>query len=167
MFPFNLDVFKVSLAASVISVLVTLSFPQYFFFVPFANGVNVMSTLGFLSSVGLIAMIVLPPIFLLDVDQWSRTKNVYFLIAVTTWTLTTVAIKIYTLATLGRIWADYLVLYPVLFFIEWLLPIFYVILAFKLRSSQKPVANADQMQTRASQRRQSFQEDQAVTSSGL
>jgi hypothetical protein len=120
-----------SVIASVVVALTALSFPQYFLIVPFANGVNVLSLLGLATTVGIVALIVLPPLLLRQPNSWSIAKSMFFLFSVSLYTLSTLLIKLYTLATLGRIWADYLIIYPILFFIEWLLPTVYVIFGLR------------------------------------
>lgn len=131
---FKLDAFTASVIASVVTALTVLSFPQYFLLVPFANGVTILSSLGFATTIGLVTLIVLPPLFLLGKDSWSMAKTLIFVFSVSLFTLSTAIIKIYTLVTMGTIWADYLIVYPILFFIEWLLPTLYVILGFRMSS---------------------------------
>jgi hypothetical protein len=130
---FKLDALKVSLIASVVTAFTALSFPQYFLVAPFANGVNLLSWLGFVTTLGIVSLIVLPPLFLRR-DSWSKAKTIFFVFFVSLFTLSTALIKIYTLVTMGTVFADYLILYPILFFIEWILPILYVSLAFRLRA---------------------------------
>jgi hypothetical protein len=131
---FRLDALKASLIASVVTAFTVLSFPQYFLVAPFASGVNILSWLGFVTTIGIVSLIVLPPLFLLRRDSWSKAKTIFFVFFVSLFTLSTALIKIYTLVTMGTVFADYLILYPILFFIEWILPILYVILAFKIRA---------------------------------
>lgn len=130
---FKLDALKASLIASVVTAFTALSFPQYFLVAPFANGVNLLSWLGFLTTLGIVSLILLPPLFLRR-DTWSKAKTIFFVFFVSLFTLSTALIKIYTLVTMGTVFADYLILYPILFFIEWILPILYVSLAFRLRA---------------------------------
>lgn len=132
---FKIDIFKVSLAASVVTALIALSFRQYFFYVPFQNGVDLISTFGFFALIGWIALVLVPPLILSRTETWKNFRHVTFLISVSMWTGATLAIKIYTLSTIGQIFADYLVAYPALFFVEWLLPIYYIFLAITLRKN--------------------------------
>jgi hypothetical protein len=129
------DVFRLSLAASLVSALIILSFRQYFFYLPFQNGFNLLSILGFLALLGWISLVIVPPILLLETENWTLRRHVLFLISVSVWTLSTLAIKIYNLLTFGQIWADYLILYPALFFVEWLLPAYYIYLSLSLRNA--------------------------------
>ena len=132
----KLDALTASVIASVVTALTVLSFPQYFLVAPFASGVNLLSSLGFVSTIGILTLIVVPPLFLARQDSWSTAKGLTFVFSVTLFTVSTALIKLYTLLTMGRVWAEYLFAYPILFFIEWLIPIFYVILAFKLKRAQ-------------------------------
>ena len=131
----KVDVFKVSLAASVVTLFIILSFQRYFFYIPFQNGFDVLSTFGFTAILGWVSLVVAPPLLLWKSETWTKQKNVIFLISVLLWTASTVGIKIYTLSTVGQVFAEYLVLYPVLFFMEWLLPGYYFLLARTLRKS--------------------------------
>ena len=138
---YKLDIFKVSIAASAVTALIILSFRQYFFYIPFQNGFDAISTFGFLALLGWISLVVVPPIVLSGAEKWTTRRHVIFLISVLMWTGSTLAIKIYTLSTVGQIWADYLVAYPALFFVEWLLPGYYVFLAVTLRKTFIKSAN--------------------------
>lgn len=125
--------FRVSLYASLITTLVVLSFRDYFLFVPFANGFTYLSFLGALSMLGWILLIAVPPMLLANKDaRWSGSRKWLFIFASSLWTFATLLIKIYGLATTGQLWANYLIVYPVMFFVEWILPIYYVFLAIRL-----------------------------------
>ena len=132
MFPYKMDIFKVSIAASLVSALSIIGLKQYFIYIPFANGVDFLSILGFLALIGWIFLVLLPPIFLANTETWSITKNLFFLVSVSLWTLATLSVKIYTLFAMGRIWAEYLLTYPIFIFLEWLLPAFYIFVGLSL-----------------------------------
>ncbi len=134
---YKVDIFKISLGLSVISSLIILSFRDYFLYVPFQGGFNLFSFLGFTALIGWICLVLLPPVFFLDTKSWNSTKYIGFFVAVTLFTVSTLGVKIYSLATLGTIFADYLVLYPALFFIEWMLPIFYIFVALSRNKSSR------------------------------
>jgi hypothetical protein len=53
------------------------------------------------------------------------------------WTVSTLIIKIYGLVVFGQFWANYLVVYPILAFLEWVVPVYYVVLAVRLRRYTK------------------------------
>lgn len=121
--------------ASLVTALVVLSFRDYFLFVPFANGFNYLSFLGALSELGWILLIAVPPMLLSNKDaKWTSGRKWFFIFVSSLWTIATVLIKIFGLVTTGQLWANYLVVYPVMFFVEWILPLYYVWLAFKLGS---------------------------------
>ena len=48
------------------------------------------------------------------------------------YTVSTISVKVASLANFGKIWAEYLVIYPVLALIEWAFPIFYLFVAVRL-----------------------------------
>ena len=129
----RLNLVLTSTAISVTCLLVVLSFKQYFFYVPFLNGVTTYSAITAIALVGWIALITVPPFMLRNTDGWSGIKHYVFLGIVSLWTIGTLAVKIYTLINFGTIWANYLVVYPVLALPEWLVPIFYVVTAMKLK----------------------------------
>ena len=118
--------------------MVVLSFRDYFLFVPFKNGVDFLSVMGALSIVGWVLLILGPPFLLANrTVPWGNSR-VWLLIATSTlWTFSTLLIKIYGLIAFGQFWGTYLIYYPILFLVEWVLPIFYVAMAFKLRKSEK------------------------------
>ena len=125
--------FRVSLYASVVSVLIILSFRDYFLFVPFRNGFDFLSVMGAISLLGWISLVVVPPLMLANKSaRWNGARKWVFIAAVSLWTFATLLIKIYGLAVTGQLWAQYLIMYPALIFIEWVLPIFYISLAFSL-----------------------------------
>ena len=131
--------FRTSIYASTIVVLIALSFKSYFLFVPFQYGVNLLSTLGFLSLLGWISLAAVPPLMLASKSSsWGVGKSVLLIIASSMWTLSTLVIKIYGLATAGQLWASYLILYPILIFVEWILPIYYIVVAIRLAKPRTP-----------------------------
>jgi hypothetical protein len=125
--------FQLSLAASVIGALAILSFPSYFFYVPFSSGVNTVTVLGFMTMIGWISLLVAPPLFVGVWDMWSKRRSYWLMAAVLLYPVATVLVKISSLVLYGEIWASYLVTYPILFFLEWLLPAAYVYIAIRLR----------------------------------
>ena len=135
--PFGLNIFETSLGLSVLTTLVILSFPSYFLYLPFQDGISLFSVLGFTALLGWIFLIVLPPVFLAGPAGWRIKKTIGFIAVVSLYTLSTLGVKIVSLISLGTFYAQYLIIYPVLIFIEWLLPIFYVYVA--LRQSNKSV----------------------------
>jgi hypothetical protein len=122
-----------------IVVLTALSFKSYFLFVPFQYGFNLLSTLGFISLIGWLSLTVVPPLMLASRSaSWGVGKSVLLIVASSLWTLSTLIIKIYGLATAGQLWASYLILYPILIFVEWILPIYYVVIAIRLAKPRTP-----------------------------
>jgi hypothetical protein len=78
-----------------------------------------------------------PPLFLSSEYKWTATKYWFYMFAVTLWTSSTLLIKFYTLLTLGQIPYQYLVVYPVMFYFEWIIPALYVFVGIKY---YKPVS---------------------------
>lgn len=130
---YKVNIFKISLGLSVISSLIILSFREYFFYLPFQGGFTLFSFLGFAALIGWVSLVLLPPIFFLSEKTWSSLKTVSFLTAVTLFTASTLGVKVYNFATSGAFFADYLVVYPALFFFEWLLPSFYIFVVLKTK----------------------------------
>jgi hypothetical protein len=144
--------FRVSLYASVVSVLIVLSFKDYFLFVPFSNGVDFLSVMGAFSLLGWVSLVVAPPLLLSNqAARWTSSKKWLLVAAASLWTFSTLLIKIYGLAVTGQLWANYLIVYPVLIFFEWVLPVYYVLLAFKLAKElpTRPVASEEPGETKA------------------
>jgi hypothetical protein len=131
--------FQISLYASLVVCLVALSFQSYFLFVPFANGVNFLAVMAFLTQIGWLLLVAVPPLLLSKKSaNWTGGRVALFIFASTLWTVSTLIIKIYGLVTAGQLWASYLVAYPIMIFVEWILPIFYVVLAVRLARSNRP-----------------------------
>lgn len=129
----KLSTLKVSILISVSLFLVTLSFKSFFYYVPFANGFNLLSSLQALTVLGWILLVAAPPLFFASSLPWSKSKLVLFFTSVGLWTASTLLIKVYTFATLGKIWAEYLTVYPVMIYFEWIVPFFYIWLGVKMR----------------------------------
>jgi hypothetical protein len=133
--------FRVSLVASLISVLVILSFQSYFLFVPFENGFNFLSLMGAITIVGWVLLIFGPSLVLFGGAKnapWSLWRSISLIFFGTLWTAATTVIKIYGLAVSGQLWASYWLSYPILLFVEWLLPIYYVLLSIRLLRASSP-----------------------------
>jgi predicted secreted protein len=146
----KLNLWFLSLSISATCLMVILSFKQYFFFSPFERGLSTYSIILFVSLIGWILLLIVPPILLRNQSKWSKLKHYSFLVSVSLWTLGTVAVKIYTLVAMGSIWAEYLMVYPILAIIEWVVPAFYVLLAFRLRKNAKAAASIQGTQKSAS-----------------
>ena len=135
--------FSASVSASLVVVLTALSLKSYFFFVPFETGFNFLSLMAALTLVGWILLVLAPPLLLISSpSKWTSRRTVLLIVSATVWTFATSAIKIYGLVVTGRLWADYLALYPIMIFVEWILPAFYVLLALNLSRQSKRAALA-------------------------
>jgi hypothetical protein len=122
-----------SVLASVFVVGVVLTFPSYFFFTPFQNGVNLLSILQFMTMLGWVSLIATPLVmFRTDEVVWERNRFYTFAILVSLWTISTVLIKIYNYVNFGEMFAGYLWVYKIFIIFEWLLPAFYIWLAADL-----------------------------------
>ena len=136
--------YDISILVSVFVVGVVLTFPNYFFFTPFQNGVNVLAILQALTMLGWISLIVTPLVMFRKEDVvWDRNRFYIFAILVSLWTLSTALIKIYNYANFGLWFAGYLWVYKIFIIFEWVLPAFYIWLATDLLdSSAKPAKRA-------------------------
>jgi hypothetical protein len=113
---------------------IVFTFDQYFFFVPFSNGVDVLSVLQALTMVGWVSLLAVPPLmFYRDDAIWNNQRFWLFVVAVTSWTVSTALIKLYNLINYGSLYADYLWVYPVFIMFEWIIPAIYIWLASDLR----------------------------------
>jgi hypothetical protein len=140
----KLSTLKVSLLISISLFLITLSFKSFFYYVPFANGFNLLSSLQALTVLGWVLLVAAPPLFFSTAMPWSKSKLTLFFVSVSLWTVSTALIKVYTLATLGKIWAEYLTVYPVMIYFEWVAPAFYIWLGVQMyRMSQGPMVVQD------------------------
>jgi hypothetical protein len=130
-----------SVLASVFVVGVVLTFPNYFFFTPFAKGFSLLGLLQFLTIIGWISLIVTPLVmFRSDEVLWSRNRFYIFTVLVSLWTISTLLIKIYNFSNFGLWFAGYLWIYKIFIVFEWLLPAFYIWLATDfLDPDDKPV----------------------------
>lgn len=134
MFPKRLSTFVVSVFMSVIGATIVLSFQRFFLFVPFSGQVAWFRELfAFLSQVGWVLLLVVPPLLLRKVDAWSIAKTSALIASATLYPASLLVLKIYFLVSFGDTYAVYLVNFPALFFLEWLLPAFYVTCAVLLR----------------------------------
>ncbi len=120
-----------SILISVSLFLITLTFKSYFYFRPFEAGFNLLSLLQFLTIIGWISLIAIPPLYFSSEYKWTPSKYYSFIGLTTLWTTSTVLIKVYTLVTFGTIWAGYLSTYPVMIYFEWIAPLVYAWIGFK------------------------------------
>jgi hypothetical protein len=132
----RVDMFQVSVAFSVLTALVILSFPSYFLYLPFQDGFSLFAFLGFTTLLGWIFLVIIPPLFFSSSAKWSTLKSALFVAGVSLYTLSTLGVKVASLLSIGVFYAEYLVLYPVLIFIEWLLPSFYIYVALRRTDAQ-------------------------------
>lgn len=136
MFPARVSLFVVSSMLSLISITVILSFRDFFFFVPLAGGISFREVFAFISQIGWVLLIITPPLLLRKVEGWSSLKMWLLISASSLYTLATLGIKVNNVMNFGDPFAAYLTTYPSLFFLEWLLPAFYVACAVMLRDSE-------------------------------
>jgi hypothetical protein len=120
---------QLSILLSISLFFITLTFKSYFYYLPFSQGVSLLAILQFLTLPGWVLLIAVPPLAFASEYKWTQSKYVFFLVSVSLWTLSTLAIKIYTLATFGQVPYQYLVTFPILFYFEWIVPALYVYLA--------------------------------------
>ena len=142
MFPARLTIFFVSLILSIASASIVLSFRKFFFYVPFAGGFGFRETFAFIALLGWIALVVIPPLLLRRIERWSDLKTGLLIGAASLYTLATLAIKVNNTVLYGDPFVLYLVNYPALFFLEWLLPAFYISCALLLRKQAAIEAKA-------------------------
>lgn len=130
-----------SVLSSVFVVGVLLTFPNYFFFMPFQNGFNALTLLQLLTILGWISLLVTPLVMFRSEEMlWSKNRFYIFTILVSLWTISTLLIKIYNYANFGTWFADYLWVYKIFIVFEWLLPAFYIWLASDLLDpADKPI----------------------------
>lgn len=146
---------QASLLFSVSLFLITLTFDNYFYYLPFRFGFNLLSFLQFLTICGWILLIAAPPLFLASEFKWTRLKFWLFLSSVSLWTISTLFIKIYTLFSIGQIPYQYLVAFPIMIYFEWIIPILYVYIGWRFYKPVSPLKK-----TRISNRVRFDDEDQ-------
>jgi hypothetical protein len=129
---------QLSILISVSLFLTTLTFRAYFYYTPFTTGVDLLSFLQFLTICGWVLLVAAPPLFFASEYKWTVGKYWGFLVSVTLWTVSTFLIKIYTLVSIGIINYQYLTSFPILIYLEWIVPALYVYLAVKY---YKPVTS--------------------------
>lgn len=124
-----------SLIGSGVVVLTALSLKNYFFFLPFENGFGFLSWMAALTLFGWIALVTVPPVILFLEwfnPRWTWIRAASLMATATIWTLSTVIIKIYGLAVSGEFWVGYLFDTPIMVFVEWILPGYYIYVALQL-----------------------------------
>lgn len=121
------DFFLLSCVVSAVVAATALSFPQYFIYVPFTRGLDTLSFLGFFALLGWILLLIVPPIALNPRIRDWRAGHLFFLVgSVLIYPLSTLAVKIVGLVSLGQFWIQYLANYPILLVIEWIFPLLYI-----------------------------------------
>lgn len=130
----SINYFWVSVINSAVILLTVLSFPNYFFFIPgVPDGFTVFSFIQLFSSAGWFLLIVVPPIMFgfSHISQWGHVRSTLFFISVLLWTVSTLIIQIIALALYGEIWLEYMIVYPIFFFMSLGAPFIYVMMWLK------------------------------------
>jgi hypothetical protein len=130
--------FAVSLAISVFGVAVILSFSNFFFQVPFQGRfAPFREVFAFVSQIGWVLLLLVPPIMLRKIRNWSASKSIILISSVIIYPASLLVLKIYFTITFGNAYAGYLLSFPALFLLEWVVPAFYVICAIMLRRTRE------------------------------
>jgi hypothetical protein len=126
----------ISQLVSIVLILIVVSFKDYFFFVPdFSTGITVISVCQIFSSIGWVFLICIPPILISRTTVWDKEASRNFLVSVLLWPVATTLIKIFTFITY-KVWVvQYLFNYPIFFFMDFIVPILYIILWLKMRDT--------------------------------
>jgi hypothetical protein len=130
---------KATLAGSFMVFLIILSLRDYFLFVPFKEGFNFLAFMGFLTILGWILILIVPPIVILSSKEghWAAWKTYTLIVSSTFWTISTLIIKIYGLLAFGQLWTGYWIAHPIMLFLEFLLPAYYIWLAVRFQRNVK------------------------------
>jgi len=137
-FPRQFSLFAVSLAISVFGVAVILSFSNFFFQVPFQGRfAPFREVFAFVSQIGWVLLLLVPPIMLRKIRNWSASKSIILISSVIIYPASLLVLKIYFTITFGNAYAGYLLNFPALFLLEWVVPAFYVICAVMLRRTRE------------------------------
>lgn len=122
-----------SCVISLVILATVLSFPQYFIYVPFTNGLNTLSFLGFFALLGWTLLMIVPPLALNPkIKIWRVSHTFLLLVAVLIYPVSTLGVKIVGLVSLQQFWIQYLITYPILFVVEWIFPLIYTGIAVSL-----------------------------------
>lgn len=125
----SLTFFPVSLIISAVILLTVLSFPEYFFFIPgVPDGFTIFSFMQVFSTLGWVSLILTPPLMLgfSNLANWGKVRSSLFLVGVTLWTAATLIVQIITLALYGEVWLEYMIVYPIFFFMSVIAPAIYI-----------------------------------------
>ena len=139
---------QLSILLSISLFLITLTFKAYFYYTPFSSGIGLLPLLQFLTLCGWIALVAAPPLFLASEYRWTTLKYWGFLLCVTLWTISTLIIKLNTLINIGTINYQYLTTFPIMIYLEWIVPAIYVYIAvtyYKPIPKQKPVRSSNRV----------------------
>ena len=119
--------FKVfSLVTSLVLVLVTATFPTFFFYATFANGISVLSIGQVLTQVAWIALIVVPPAAAFLAQKNRKAARNLLIFGGLFWPVTLVLVHVTLAVTTGNPYLSYLLQYPIFLFSDVFLPIFLV-----------------------------------------
>ena len=116
-----------SYGISLVLTLVCLTFIPFFFSDPFQSGINPLTVTQFISGLGWILLVLVPPI-ILAIGRWNGFTKTSFLIAALLWPVTLIAIRIILGIQLGNPYLGYLITYPIFIFTDVLVPAIYALL---------------------------------------
>ena len=115
-----------SLVTSLVLVLMTATFPAFFFYATFANGISMLSIGQALTQVAWVALIVVPPAVAFFAQKHSKAARNVLIFGGLFWPGTLVLVHVTLAVTTGNPYLSYLLQYPIFLFSDVLLPIFLV-----------------------------------------
>lgn len=129
---------KISLLISTVLILQTFTYPEFFFFSPFAYGVSSLSMLQLVSLTGWVLLISVPIIITLSEAPYNAFLRTLFLISAVLWPISLLAIRIVMLVNAQGLALEYLVNNPIFFFSDLIAPVIYLFMWKQLpRTSSK------------------------------
>jgi hypothetical protein len=127
---------QISMLIGIVLVLMTLTFMKFFFFNPFLGGFNILGVFQFVSIIGWIALVLVPPVILNLRRTFTKNMSLILLIATFIWPAAVVLIRITLLIEVGNPYLTYLVQYPLFLFSDIVVPVIYFVIWKRLKADE-------------------------------
>ena len=128
------EFYMLSVMTSTYLFFTVISFRNYFFFTPnFARPEKLIAFTQVITTIGWVALILIPPFLLRNSQRWGKFSSITFLASSLIWPVSTLTIKLLNMIYFGTPYVGYLNAHPLFLLMEFAVPAFYISLWIRIR----------------------------------